>query len=351
LDIEARVKGKSVTSTNQQDEPAERTGAKPFEETIKLHHIYSGLFAHKKVYVYCVSLFVLLALLFLHIATPKYQATIVLAPKPSAAESVGSSILSSFSSVGINLGSHSADFDAFIYNLKSTALAGRLEKKFHVSHILFKKQFELEKTNNWSRPDNLIGTTRQRINSFFNRPAWLPPSNPVNVAAALKDTMSVESAPQGTIFEVSVLATSPKDAAWLLQIITNEADAMLREQRLVTLKSTADQLSEQVNKTVTVDLHNALITSLVRTETELVAARVEPLYAAKIIAPIISQDVPARPSIPRVLVTFLALGLVASAAWSLALELWLKEEKDDNHQKAVRQNFWNKRRSRQTEQA
>ena len=258
---------------------------------------------------------VLLALLYLHLAVPKYEVSLDLTPVGDAsALPKGALMLSSLA--GLNLGQFKGGqhFAVYVAALDSAAAAQKLIKDHEILHLMFPQRWDA-KRNVWRHPPV------SEVSIFFRAILAMPENNHAqpnvgDVINFLQRRVMTVTHPKSGIVTVSIVSSKPQDAAQILLAIVRTVDKLMRDRALTSANSHIKFLQKELRTTTTSDLRETLIDALSGQEkTKMMASSNSPYIAETLGAPQASgQPVSPRPLLTVVIAVLLGALLGTFAA-------------------------------------
>jgi uncharacterized protein involved in exopolysaccharide biosynthesis len=268
----------------------------------------------------------LIALLYLHIATYKYTATFMISPIPQSSQGGGISGklggLSNLASLaGINIGSDASTQAFLLYQkgIYSRDVADLLARDPEIMHAVFYKQWD-PAAKQWIQPNPTVHAVVVFMQELVGIPThdWQPPDGAV-LQDYIMDNVAVDAEPDKPIVTITYNDRDSEFAAKFLHALDRAVDNKLRDLALVRSNQYIGYLSDQLTKVTNSDIRDALMSTLVDQENTKMMASVTAPYSAQPFGPPTSSRKPMVPKPPLVLAAALIIGVFAG---SLAV-LWL----------------------------
>jgi uncharacterized protein involved in exopolysaccharide biosynthesis len=267
----------------------------------------------------------LLALLYLHIATYKYTATLMVSPVQS---SQGGSLsgklggLSNLASIaGINIGADAATQAFMLYQkgLYSRDVADLLAKDPLIMHGVFSKQWDAD-AKQWIPPNPTVRAIAAFVQGLIGIPhhEWQPPDGAL-LQDYITDNVNVEIEPDKPVVTITYSDQDPAFAVMFLHALDRTIDNKLRDLALVRSNQYIGYLSDQLTKVANADVRDALMSTLTDQENTKMMASVTAPYSAQPFGP---PTVSRKQMIPKPFLVLAAALIIGGFAGSLAA-LWL----------------------------
>jgi hypothetical protein len=262
----------------------------------------------------------LLAIMFLHLATPQYETTMEVTPTSS---SKGSRIgalggLAALSGVSLPGGNDGATpFQLYVAALTSSRMAEELARDPRVMRVIFNEEWDQQRQT-WHPSDGLIARARTLILPLFGYPLepWSPPD-----AADLEEFLSkriVITEPSSRDAPITVISFQHKDRVFgsnLLRAMDRIADSEVRTSALTRGRLYSRYLTERLRTASLVEIRNDIAQSLGDQEKLIMMASSNVSFAAIVVeAPSSSR----RPTEPNFVVVPI-FGVVAGLGFGLGM--------------------------------
>ena len=269
---------------------------------------------------------VLVALLYLHIATYKYTATLMVSPviQSSQTGSLSSKLggLSSLASLaGVNIGGDTATQAFMLYQkgLYSRDVADLLAKDPQIMHAVFRKQWDAT-GKQWIPPNPTVRTIAVFVQSLLGIPHhdWQPPDGAL-LQEYITNHVYIETEPDKPVVTITYSDQDPQFAVKFLHTLDRAVDDKLRDLALVRANQYIGYLSDQLTKVANTDVREALMTTLTDQENTKMMASVTAPYSAQPFGP---PSASRRPMFPKPFLVLAAALLIGVFAGGLAA-IWL----------------------------
>lgn len=266
---------------------------------------------------------VLLALFYLRVTAPSYDAEMVVAPAtdnnltPNLGSSLGG-ISGLASAAGIRLPDSETvtPFAKFIELTQSEALADRIQKKYNFLKFFNRGRWDWS-ANQW-RPATGILSQMQQIMAAVT--GVQKPTNPTSfdLAKILQERLTIEIIPKTGMRRIGFSDRDPKIAVFFLTVIHNEADEMLREDAQSRSNRQIAYLRERL-QTVTVNEERTALSNLLEVQEQQAMLSESGLaFAAHLVEPPMVSDRPTSPKPSVVLLSAIVLGTFVGALLAIA---------------------------------
>ena len=258
---------------------------------------------------------VMLALVYLNIATPKYSATL----RVSAA-STGGGLGGAMGQLGgiaamagldfaQGSGAAASPFELYLDKLRSHANAKALARDPDVLRHIFYKEWNVEQRR-WQEPDTLVRNLDNSLRRIAGQPRDYRPPDADKLAEYLTDKVGVTAAkpkdpPLTTIYFED---RDPAFAATLLNRMHGFADDAVRRQALRRAVQNSRFLTGRLAMMQNVDQQRSLSEILLDQERQIMMASSSVSFAATPSQPAVTSPEPVRPKVPTTIIAGLLLG-------------------------------------------
>jgi uncharacterized protein involved in exopolysaccharide biosynthesis len=268
---------------------------------------------------------VLLAIVYLHLATYTYSATLMVSPVLSSSSDSISNKLGNLgglaSLAGINVGGDMGTQSFMLYQegLHSRDVAAELAKDKEVMHVIFNQQWDAE-SKQWARPSGPMRAISTFIKGVIGIPVrpWQPPDG-AQLQEYIADNVTVETDSQKPVVTITYRARDPQFAVKFLSELNQAADNKLRQNALVRANQYIDYVADQLNKITNTDVRQALMTTLTDQEKiKMMASATAPFAAEPFGLPSASR----KPTSPKPFLVLAIAGFMGGLLGIMAA-LWL----------------------------
>lgn len=256
---------------------------------------------------------------------PQYKASMIVMPE-SGSVGVSNSVAQIGSVLGINVQNSGSGttFDRLELMIGSLRLAERLQEKFGLLQMIYASSWD-EDGGKWIEPTAAQLEQQNRLARFLGLPVepWHAPDTET-LANFLRGALQFERAGSKRFIEVSVKNRDPDFALQLLELVYEEADAVLREADLSESKERMIYINARLAQAKLVDSRQALIGLLTSEERRAMLLETDLPYAARIIdLPFVSKSPEQQGYLTVIVVPALLLGAI-SLAFILLIALYRK---------------------------
>lgn len=192
---------------------------------------------------------------------------------------IGASPLASLA--GRGLGGPAQPIDIFMELLRTPDLAERLQKKDQLLQVIFAKRWDA-KTSRWIDEAGALANLKRLVRVVLNLPDRRDP-DVVALADYIDDHLTITPVQTTGLYRLSFRGVDSAQTLWILKVVTQEADQMLREQEEARLKEYVVYLLKTIDTTSNVVQRQALTDLLLDQERELMVAKSGLAYAADVI--------------------------------------------------------------------
>ena len=261
-------------------------------------------------------LFTLLGAVYLHVAPRQYRAEMVIAPNSEADEgtSFGLSAPTGFSGFLGMRSDRVTDMVRFEYFLGSERLAQRLESKYHLIQRLKIGVWD-PKRKEWREPTGFGFRIINGLKQLIGLPGWTPPTYET-LASYLADNIEIKKDPNNGIRTLTYYNKNPRLAVWILSLVQQQADNIIRAAARESLTEQAGYLEKKLPSIQLEQIKVVFAGMLESRERALLLALMRRSYAIDVLQPAVASARPVRPNgmitIAGALVLGLCFGFAAS---------------------------------------
>jgi hypothetical protein len=270
--------------------------------------------------VLCIALAVAAGIVFMHMATPKYQAEIrVTASGTTGSDSSrrlgGLGGLAALAGVGLDVSGGSATpFQIYLDTLTSHTLAEHLSSDRRIMTTVFADEWNAP-TGTWIRPSGFVsGAVRGLKQLAGGSTQWRAPD-----AARLQEYLSgkidvvVPGPKDAPITAISYLHKDPAFAGYLLTRLNGLTDSIVRKNAQERAKSYVDYLSRRLETSIIPEHRKAISDTLLTQEQSLMMASSALPFSASIVEePTVTRS-PVWPKLSQVLTSCMLVGFLLGA--------------------------------------
>lgn len=262
-----------------------------------------------------------LGIVYLHVATKYYTATIIVGPTSAVPAQAGLGNLSglSLSSLG-GLGSKIssfvggssdsavAPFDAFQQTLTSRELAYRLLAQPELVRRIFYQVWN-EKERRWQEPTSITHAVTALLKSVLGMPSWHPPDVDT-VEQYLEDKIAKTPLPGSSMISLSFEFENPVTARDFLNAVYEQSDLIVRNMDLERSNKVIQSINEELSASAppSASAREYLIQFLDQEYQVKALARADVAYAASVFDPISVSLRPTRPTVAPAILFGILLG-------------------------------------------
>jgi hypothetical protein len=269
---------------------------------------------------------VLTALLYLHSATYKYTATLMVSPVMQSSQTGGLSSklgrLGNLASIaGVNIGADPATQAFMLYQkgLYSRDVADQLAKDPLIMHAVFRKQWDAA-SKQWILPNPTVRSVAVFIQSLLGIPYhdWQPPDGAL-LQEYITNNVYIETEQDNPVVTITYSDEDQQFAVKFLHTLDRAVDNKLRDLALVRANQYTGYLSDQLTKVANTDVREALMATLTDQENTKMMASVTAPYSAQPFGP---PSASRRPMFPKPFLVLAAALIIGAFAAGLAA-IWL----------------------------
>lgn len=264
-----------------------------------------------------------LGVVYLALATPKYTAEMVIAPvipdTPSGARLGGLGSLGAIAG-GLGLGGRTdtLEFQKYMELMQSRAIAARIAADQDVMHRVFHKEWN-PNTRQWQPADGVVSG----INGFVAglgvaSMEWTPPDGQ-RLQEWFDRKLKVREDPEKPFVRIMVSHEDPDLALTLLRRLYRETDGSVRRAAITRSSSRINYIRSQIQLQTLAEHREALAGELGTQERTRILASANAPFAAELVEPISVSTRPTQP-VPALSIGIgIGLGLVVGSGVALLL--------------------------------
>jgi uncharacterized protein involved in exopolysaccharide biosynthesis len=274
--------------------------------------------------ILCTLLAFAAGVLFLHMATPKYQAEMRITASGSPGSDSSRRLgglggLAALAGVGLDgNGGSATPFQLYLDTLKSRTLAENLSADRRIMATIFADEWNTS-TRNWYRPKGFVASTVSGLKQLAGGSTqWRAPD-----AARLQEYLNgkievVAPGPKDApITQISYLHKDPAFARYMLTRLNGLADSIVRKKAQERAKSYVDYLSRRLETTNIPEHRKAISDALLTQEQSLMmASSALPFSASMVQEPTVTLN-PTWPKLSQALTSFVLAGFLFGATLAL----------------------------------
>ncbi len=291
---------------------------------LSLRHYWNVISVYWRPVAAISTMMVLTALLYLHTATYKYTASLIVAPVQQGNSSSMSGLaglagLASLAGVSLPGNSSQTQLQLYLAALKSTDVAATLARDPSISHIVFRESWDVQK-GKWRDPGaGLLRGLMDAVQAVLGYPptVWHPPGTK-EMLDLLEKQIDVNAAPLSPIVTITYDDRNALFAERFILALHKAADDHLRTMTVARTTKYNEYLLRQLETVTSADQRQAIILSLSHNETLLTQASADVSFSVDVFSP---PTASAAPTSPKPLVVLLA-ALLMGAFLGSALVLW-----------------------------
>lgn len=271
----------------------------------------SKLFRRKASLLALAGFGVVCALLYLHNASPRYRATLLVTPVQSigTAPNFLNQQLGSFAGF-VGSSPTDSDFQLYLETMRARIIADRLSNDDSLMHTLFADQWN-KVANRWEAPSGFFTLLKTFIKRGLGFPTyeWQPPAGP-EVADFIAKNVGISQSRNNKIVVITLLHSDREFAVNFLSKLDEEADGYVKTATLRRTDQYIDYLTRQLEVVTIGELRQALIGTLGEQEKLKMMASADVSYAAQKVGPTFASAMPVEPRVSVVIFLGAFLGLL-----------------------------------------
>lgn len=293
---------------------------------IVLTDIVESIWSRKMSIAGAAGVFLLLAVVFLHVAEREYAVTLRLTPTASAVSTLptGVSSLASLAGISVPAQLENNPFELYLGSLKSRETAAAIAKNEQLLRHLFPADWS-EDDGAWRQPDGLVGNVTGALRSVVgaSEPDWVPP-DARRVQEFVEREVSVIRERNSPIVNIVMQHGDPDTATSLLIAMHNAVDDALRQRELDRTSSYVNYLREQLGNVSVTEYRLALNEIIAEQEKRRMVASSDLPFAAEPLGRPVESVRPVSPRPLLVLSLSVFLGLLIGILRAISVDQWVK---------------------------
>lgn len=286
------------------------TGANNSAE-IRLSDLTAALRRRKYWFICTLVLSVLLAVIFLHVATYKYTVELVVVPVQNTTPSFGARIggLANLAGIGLTPNRDEISFELYLESLYSRLAAESIARDANILRDLFPKEWS-ESERAWKEPRSFLRSSKDIVKLIIGVPrfVWEPPSG-TRLQDYLERNLNVSKHVDSAAVTISIEHEDPVVAQKLLRKLHRVVDDLLRDRALTRTEAYIQYLVGKLETITIVEYRRALIETLSEQEKTKMVASSGLDYAADTFGIPFTSLRPTTPKVSLVLALSIVLGL------------------------------------------
>ena len=217
--------------------------------------------------------------------TPKYRATIVVAPAQTQQQVGASSALSTFASeIGLSPKEETPiTFERFKIIVGSVELAEILQNKYQLLHRINASSWDA-KTQSWIKPTGGMFELREWLHPKLRLNIWSEP-NLETLANYVSSKLKIKQKENNPFVEIRFEHSDPDFAYWFLTTVFSEADELLRQRDRVSNSERIAYLRDRLGDSSITEVRRLLLSMLMAEESNSMLLQGSRAYSADIIEP------------------------------------------------------------------
>jgi len=302
-------------------EPEGRPEAQIGDDEIDLRELFRTLWTGRWTIALVTAAFVALAVIYLHVATYRYTAELVLTPTQSSNTSRlgGLGGLASLAGVSLPQDQKEMSFSLYQQGVHSRGLADALARHKPLMRVVFANEWNVD-AGRWQQPRGAMSSMVGALKNILGVPVyeWRTPDG-ARLQTYLKREVGVAEDMKKPFVTLTFDHKDPEFAVYFLNTLNVELDNILRQKALERATSNIAYLSEQLSR-VTITEHRAAIAeSLSEQEKQKMAASSSAPFAADPFGTASASLRPTSPRPPLVLIMSLIGGVMLGSLVVLTL--------------------------------
>lgn len=273
-----------------------------------LRDLFLTLWRGKWVIALCACIGIGVAVQYVRDFAPYFEANMIIRPNTdsSSRETLGGGGNNVIQALAGLTSPENKLIDQFRIVLKSRIVAERLQEKHDLMPILY-GGFD-PATGQWARPKGWQFETKERIKEILGVSGWAPPTID-ELRTFVANEIKIEPESGTDMMVMRYRNDDPQFAKWILDLVFEEADGLLKESELLRTEAKLDYLRRRIGETTVLDYRQTLLQLLSNEEKRMMLLASDLPYAVQVVQPIVVPDKPFRPSIARSAIAGAAAGI------------------------------------------
>ena len=215
------------------------------KEMIYFGDVFYCIYRRWSLILIFVGVFFVSAVLYLAMATPKYEASLVICKQVTpGSDNTSLSSLNLPFSLGVSAGGVPDQYAKFLQIITSNEVAAAIDKKGDWRRKLFKSRWD-HAQNTWEYAPGIISALRRQVARFFGYPVRKEPTS-ADLASLLASVVRIESIGDGRFHKVYIRLTSPELALDLLKAVVKQGDNLIRDREIADVDARLDFLRKEL---------------------------------------------------------------------------------------------------------
>ncbi len=260
-----------------------------------------------------VTISVGVAAAYLHLATYKYTAELLVVPSEQPDPSLPSSMAGLGSLVGVDLSQNNMSFSMYADAMSTRQVAEEISKDDRIMRSLFATQWDAG-SGAWREPSSLLGSVGRGAKGLLGIPVrpWRAPGAPEVQRYIVKHVRFAEEK-RRPVARISYEHQDPAFAGYFLSRLASEADAFMREQSIARTSAYITYLERRMQDVTIAEQRQSLAQLISSYEKSRMLASSGTPFAADRFGEV---NLSPEPTSPRA-------GIVLGVAFVAGLLLWL----------------------------
>jgi len=296
---------------------------------IDVRGLLDSLWRQKLVILVALAANIVIAILYLNIATYVYAVTLIVTPVQPANTSLSSKFggLAGLAGISLPTDSSADAFKLYIEGLKSRPVADALARDQWLMKSLFPNEWAADEKK-WREPFSVTNSISTAVRRSFGFPvhAWEPPDGS-RVQEVLQSSLNVVETRDQPAMSVVFTTTDPQFGVELLNRIHQTVDGMIKKRVLVRASDSIAYLQKKLQREAVADYRQVLIDQEAQQEQLRMMASASVSYAADPFGTPTASRYPVSPRPLYVMAFALVLGLVVGIPIALARNGWEKHRR------------------------
>jgi uncharacterized protein involved in exopolysaccharide biosynthesis len=239
---------------------------------------------------------------------PYFEASMIIRPNTdnSLPETLGGGNNNTIQALAGIGGGQTKLIDQFRIVYKTRIVAERLQKKHDLLPILY-GGYDAQ-AGRWDRPSGWQFELKERIKQWLGVSGWAPPTID-EIRNYVENEIKIEPESGTDMMVLTYRKDDPQFAKWFLEMVFEEADALLKERELLRTSAKLDYLRRRIQETTILDHRQALVQLLSNEEKRMMLLSSDLPYAVQVVQPLSVPDKAFRPSIARTALAGAAAGI------------------------------------------
>jgi hypothetical protein len=268
---------------------------------------------------FAIALSFFAGILYLHVATHKYTAELLVVPADQPDSSLPSSMAGLGSLVGLDISQNNLSFTMYTDALATGQVAEAIGKNARIMRNIFANEWD-EKAQAWREPAGPVRTLSQWGKELLGIPikSWSPPG-PQQVREYISKRVKVSEEKRRPVIRITYENKDPHFAKYFLENVSSQADLFLREQSIARTSAYISYLEKRLMDVTIAEQRQSLAQLISSYEKSRMMSSSSASFAGDRFGEINISPRPTSPNLVLVLAISFSMGLLIWTAITVVL--------------------------------